>query len=377
MPQLLASLFLHHEPAPIDYHSAMVAFIESSLMCSELLRARPCERGTIFVTEAETTVPALFPQQSSTKTQRLQGESPSFTASLHPPHQSNQQYSILSLSDSSGAVVERISYTAYGQPTFTNAAGTILSSSAKAARHTHTGREWDPSVQLHHFRARWMSGASGRFLGRDPIGFEGSKWELYEFLNSRALSNTDPYGEFVTYDTVPIDGRELALLRGCSCGMTFKTPKPGNGEAWVACDGKGGFKIKRQPEKDIKNFECLKNCGGLTCMAEHENHHISQFLALCTKACEPGCGRIYGEDEGGIGMTAGACTNVAEFYAGRVHLNCLNKKQFEDPYNTRDCGGKSCRAWLKEFFDSYKRAFQSKYGCQDPAKLPEWIDPTK
>ncbi len=26
MPQLLASLFLHHEPAPIDYNSAMVSF---------------------------------------------------------------------------------------------------------------------------------------------------------------------------------------------------------------------------------------------------------------------------------------------------------------------------------------------------------------
>ncbi len=89
----------------------------------------------------------------------------------------NQQYSILSLSDSSGAVVERISYTAYGQPTFTNAAGTTLSSSAKATRYTYTGREWDASLQLLHFRARWMSGVSGRFEGR----WTGQGAQLREF----------------------------------------------------------------------------------------------------------------------------------------------------------------------------------------------------
>ncbi len=194
MPQLLASLFLRHEPAPIDYNRAMVALTESSLICSDLLRAHPRERGTILATKAETTVPALFSQQTSTEAQRLQGESLSFTASLHPPNQSNQQYSILSLSDSSGAVVERISYTAYGQPTFTNAAGTTLSSSAKATRYSYTGREWDSSLGLQHFRARWLSGASGRFIANDPIGYNGSRWNLFEFCRGLVTKAIDPTG---------------------------------------------------------------------------------------------------------------------------------------------------------------------------------------
>ncbi len=103
----------------------------------------------------------------------------------------NQQYSILSLSDSSGAVVERVAYQAYGQPTFTNSSGTTLSTSAKATRYTYTGCEWDPSLQLHYFRARWMSGLSGRFSGRDPIGFDGSEWNTYEFLQSSPNINLD------------------------------------------------------------------------------------------------------------------------------------------------------------------------------------------
>ncbi len=209
MPQSLALLFLRHEPAPIDYNSAMVAFIESSLICSDLLRARPRERGTILATKAETTVPARFPLQASTNTQRLQGESLSFTASLHPPYQSNQQYSILSLSDSSGAVVERISYTAYGQPTFTNAAGTTLSSSAKATRYSYTGRELDPSLQLHHFRARWMSGVSGRFLGRDPMGFIDA-YNLYpSFLSLDMLDSSGTLKE-------PTEPRKVARKDQCT-----------------------------------------------------------------------------------------------------------------------------------------------------------------
>ncbi len=103
----------------------------------------------------------------------------------------NQQYSILSLSDSSGAVVERVAYQAYGQQTFTNASGTTLSTSAKATRYSYTGREWDASLQLRHFRARWMSGLSGRFLGRDPVEFESNATSLFEYLKGNPLSEMD------------------------------------------------------------------------------------------------------------------------------------------------------------------------------------------
>ncbi len=193
MPHLLALLFLRHEPAPIDYNIAMVALIESRLICSDLLRAHPRERGTILATKAEPIVPSLFPQQTATDTQCLQGESLCFTASLHPVHQSNQQYSILSLSDSSGAVVERVAYQAYSQPTFTNSSGTTLSTSAKATRYSYTGREWDPSLQLHHFRARWMSGVNGRFVTRDPIDYEDDV-SLYRILRDCPFSYVDPKG---------------------------------------------------------------------------------------------------------------------------------------------------------------------------------------
>jgi RHS repeat-associated protein len=115
------------------------------------------------------------------------------SGTIHYYHR-NQQYSITAMTTSTGAVAERYAYTAYGQPAILNASGTVLTSSAVGNRYTYTGREWDETLGLHHFRARWMSPLAGRFLGRDPIEYEGSEWGLYESLDSNALTNRDPRG---------------------------------------------------------------------------------------------------------------------------------------------------------------------------------------
>ena len=117
----------------------------------------------------------------------------------------NQQYSITAMTTSSGAVAERYAYTAYGQPTILNASGTVLTSSAVGNRYTYTGREWDETLGLHHFRARWMSPLAGRFLGRDPIGYQGSSFNVYEFLESKSLDATDPSGLWIAPPFMHLD----------------------------------------------------------------------------------------------------------------------------------------------------------------------------
>jgi RHS repeat-associated protein len=104
----------------------------------------------------------------------------------------NQQYSITAMTTSTGAVAERYAYTAYGQPTILNASGTVLTSSAVGNRYTYTGREWDETLGLHHFRARWMSPLAGRFLGRDPIRFLNALSPFYDLFG---LASTDPSGQ--------------------------------------------------------------------------------------------------------------------------------------------------------------------------------------
>jgi len=108
----------------------------------------------------------------------------------------NHQYSVTAITTSTGAIDERYAYTAYGQPTILNASGTPLSpqSSTLNSRYSYTGREWDATLGLHHFRARWMSPSAGRFLGRDPIGYVGGIFSVYAYVGNNPSVRSDPGG---------------------------------------------------------------------------------------------------------------------------------------------------------------------------------------
>jgi RHS repeat-associated protein len=95
---------------------------------------------------------------------------PTSTSTVHFYHR-NHQYSITALTTSSGAIAERYAYSAYGQPTILDPSGVALPTSNFSIRTSYTGHEWDATLALHHFRARWVSGLTGRFLSRDPITY--------------------------------------------------------------------------------------------------------------------------------------------------------------------------------------------------------------
>ena len=106
----------------------------------------------------------------------------------------NQQYSVYCVTSSSASITERYAYTAYGEPTICNSSGTVIGSSSISNRYAYTGREWDGTVGLYHFRARWMSGLTGRFLTRDPIGFDGGSLNIQEYCHSKPFMFVDPMG---------------------------------------------------------------------------------------------------------------------------------------------------------------------------------------
>ena len=115
----------------------------------------------------------------------------------------NHQYSVTAVTTSAGTIAERYAYTAYGQPTILGASASVLSSSAINNRYTFTGREWDATLALHHFRARWMSGLSGRFVTRDPIGFDGGSLNIQEYCHSKPFIYTDPTGMQLLANPLP------------------------------------------------------------------------------------------------------------------------------------------------------------------------------
>jgi RHS repeat-associated protein len=106
----------------------------------------------------------------------------------------SQQFSTVALTTSTATIAERYAYSAYGAPTVCNASGTDIGTSTKDNRITYTGREWDDELVLYHFRARLYDAGVGRFLGRDPIGYDGDSLNIYQFLQTRPLIFVDPTG---------------------------------------------------------------------------------------------------------------------------------------------------------------------------------------
>ena len=85
------------------------------------------------------------------------------------PH-ANHLYSVAALTDSTGAVVERYSYNAYGKQTITGPSGGVRSRSSVGWDRGFTGYVADNETSLLHARARQYSPTLGRFIGRNQFG---------------------------------------------------------------------------------------------------------------------------------------------------------------------------------------------------------------
>jgi RHS repeat-associated protein len=140
----------------------------------------------------------------------------------------NQQYSVTAITTSTGSIAERYAYSAYGQPTVLDASASVLSSSAINNRYTYTGREWDATLGLHHFRARWMNPSAGRFLGRDPIGYLGGA-SLLNFLKCQPTRFVDPTGLLTIQDNyIPPVTNEFPS----NYPQNYGWPKGSGGPVW-------------------------------------------------------------------------------------------------------------------------------------------------
>jgi RHS repeat-associated protein len=125
---------------------------------------------------------------------------PSATESLY--YHRNQQYSIVALTDGSGAIVERYAYSAYGAPTITDGSGSGRSASVYGNRYTYTGREWDAALLMYHYRARMYDSSLGRFCSRDPVAALGGVTaavheqlaRLYSYCRNHPSRYVDPMG---------------------------------------------------------------------------------------------------------------------------------------------------------------------------------------
>lgn len=127
----------------------------------------------------------------------------------------NHLGSIVAITDSMGAVVERYEYDPYGNTVITSPAGTIRQESAIGNRYMFTGREYDTETGLYYFRARTMVPQLGRFMQADPLLYVDS-YNYYTYVDNMPLKYIDADGN----RNVVVDffiGGCLDLIEGWGC----------------------------------------------------------------------------------------------------------------------------------------------------------------
>ena len=107
-------------------------------------------------------------------------------------------YRSLALTNSSGAVVESYDCDPYGNTLIFSAPDSTgnwwgdaaVQSNYGASEIIYCGYRYDPEAQLYYVRNRYYSPVLGRWIQRDPIGYEGGI-NLYEYVGGRAGAAID------------------------------------------------------------------------------------------------------------------------------------------------------------------------------------------
>jgi RHS repeat-associated protein len=103
-------------------------------------------------------------------------------------------WNVVALANSAGAIVERDTYTSYGQRELRNADFTTKANVGQYGWTVlYTGQDLDLETGLMFYNARYYSVYVGTFISRDPIGYSGGD-NLYEYVNDSPLMHIDSAG---------------------------------------------------------------------------------------------------------------------------------------------------------------------------------------
>src|SRR5262249_16386030 len=97
--------------------------------------------------------------------------------------------SVVQLANSAGSVTDTYLYDSFGNPLLTG------QTTVNPYRYVgQQGYQYDLDLVGYYLRARFYDPGTGRFLSRDPAGFEGRDFNFYRYVLSNPSNFTDPPG---------------------------------------------------------------------------------------------------------------------------------------------------------------------------------------
>lgn len=180
---------------------------------------------------------------------------------------------VVALTNSSGQIVQTITYDAYGRPSFQQ--------NAVANPYLFAGRRYDAETGWYYYRARFYDPVRGRFLQRDPIGIwtdEANLGNGYTYVGNNPLNWVDPVGlarKQCTKMTASCESGKDA------CCATETNPQTGQSAAYCWCLT---AKERKEIEKHVSlAFVCAGDypgASGCSAVAELKSSSCSSFSPL-------------------------------------------------------------------------------------------------
>ncbi len=125
-------------------------------------------------------------------------------------------FTVLAVTDSSGQVAERYAYGDFGEPAFLDANGASRPGSAIGNPILFTGHRYLPEIGLYFMRTRFMDPRLGRFTSRDGLGIWGdpsAQGNGFTYAGNNPSSRRDPTGQYAALDFVDCNAAQRFILR--------------------------------------------------------------------------------------------------------------------------------------------------------------------
>jgi RHS repeat-associated protein len=103
-------------------------------------------------------------------------------------------WNIVALTNAAGVVQERYTYSSFGKLNVFDASFVPKSASTYNLTRTFTGQVLDAETGLMLYRNRVYHPTLGRFLQRDPIGYERDVSSLYKYVKNQPITANDKLG---------------------------------------------------------------------------------------------------------------------------------------------------------------------------------------